>query len=403
MNNKLYIVGIGPGSPDLISVKALKIIKESDILIGGKRNLSQFKVYHKTEFEVGNNLDKMILFIEEHLEESKICVLASGDPYLFGIANYITSHLKRVKIETVCGISSIQYLAAKVGIGLDKLYLTSVHGKSENLDTILNDYKYIGLFTAKEPELVLKKLLKAGFGKCTVIVGENLSYENEKITKGTIEKLSKNTFSDLTIMILENTADVYWKYCTGGITEDLFIRGNVPMTKEEIRAVSIAKLRLKPDSIVLDIGAGTGSVTVECALQIPKGQVIAFERKKEALELIRQNCSKFQLSNVTVIEGDIANTLKENCYCDRAFIGGSGGKMDSILKLLSEENPNLKVVINTITLESVMEAMEGLKKYGFEKVECVTVNISKSHMVGTKYMMMAQNPITIISGEKGEL
>ena len=402
--NKLYIVGIGPNSLDLISKKALTIIENSDILIGGKRNLSSFSNLNKETFEIKNNLKEMLLFIEKNKEQKKIVVLASGDPLIFGIADYIIQNSKNIPIECINGISAIQYLAAKIGTKWEDIHFASIHGRNVNIAGLLKRHQKVAVFTGKNPEKLLKELCENGFENCNAVVGENLSYENEKITVGTIQELSKKQYSELSILLLENKECPFWNYSTGGIPESFFERGQVPITKEEVRAISVSKLRLKPDSIVYDIGAGTGSVTAESALFVPMGKVFAFEKNPEAIALIQQNCKKFCIHNVSIIEGDIAETLKiSNCKCDRAFIGGSGGNMDNIITTLSQNNLNLRIVINTITIESTAEALESLKKNGFSSIECTYVNIAKSKEIHLKHMMLAQNPITIICAQKGEI
>lgn len=401
--NKLYIIGIGPGNLDLLSKKALETIKNSDILIGGKRNLSAFSNLDKQTFEIKNNLKEMICFIEQN-QQKKMTVLASGDPLLFGIADYIIQNLKTIPIECVNGISAVQYLAAKLGTKWDDIVFASIHGRNTNIAGLLKNQKKVAVFAGKNPEKLLQQLCENGFEHGTVVVGENLSYEDEKITTGTIQQLSQMQFSELSILLLENKEQPFWNYTTGAIPETYFERGQVPITKEEIRAISISKLRLKPNSIVYDMGAGTGSVTVESALFVPMGKVVAFEKNPEAIELIQKNCKKFCVHNVSVIEGDIAQTLKANsCKCDRVFIGGSGGNMDSIITTFSQNNENLRIVINTITIQSTAEALESLKKNSFCSIECVSVNIAKSKEIHAKHMMFAQNPITIISAQKGAM
>lgn len=398
--NKLYIAGVGPGSLELVSPKALNVIEDSDVLIGGRRNLDTFKKYGKEEIEIRNNLESIVKYINENIEKRKITVLASGDPYMYGIAHYINSNINMTETETISGISSIQYLAAKVDIKWDDMCFTSIHGRDSNiLNIISNNYK-VGLFTGKEPESILKLLCNNGYGRVKVIAGENLSYLDEKITIGYADKLCNIKFSDLSVFILiKEFEDKLWKYNTCGIPDDLFVRGSVPMTKEEIRAISISKLRLKADSKICDIGSGTGSIAVECALFSPFGNVYAYERNIKAIKLIKENSIKFGVNNIKIIEGDISQTLVKNfLQCDRAFIGGSGGNLDFVIKKLTK-NINIRVVINSVTIETTYEAMKSLDKNGYKNIECICVSISRSEEAGTKHIMKALNPVYIISGD----
>lgn len=403
LKNKLVIAGIGPGNIDLVSQRVLECIEESEVLIGGRRNLDTYQQYGKIEFEIKNNLQEMITYINEYIETKKIVVLASGDPFLFGIASYLINNLVNIEIETISGISSIQYLASRVNMKWDDIYIKSIHGRNNNLEMILKHHYKVGLFTGKKPENVLNELNVKGFADWYVIVGENLSYKDEKITEGKVSELGGIKFSDLSVMILQNknrdNNNSKWNYCTKGIIDELFVRGNVPMTKEEIRAIALSKLRLKPDSIVCDIGAGTGSVSVECGLHVPFGKVYAYERNREAVNLIRENCIAFCLNNVEIIEGNIGD-ISLIQPCSRAFIGGSGEYLDLVLDRLGE-NENIRVVINSVTIETTYEAMESLCKNGYHNIECISVSISKSSSAGKKHIMKAMNTVYIISGEKG--
>lgn len=192
-----------------------------------------------------------------------------------------------------------------------------------------------------------------------------------------------------------------WTYRSPGIRDDLFVRGQVPMTKSEIRAVTISKLALDDGMTLIDIGAGTGSVSVEAALM--GCQVTAIERNEEGVDLIRQNAVAFGDLPIDVILGKAPEDLPRDGLFDRAFIGGTGGGVKGIFDYLDH---HLKVsglvVANTITIENTGKILELLKTYGYIDIEVVQVNVSRSKSVGQVHMMMAENPITIIRGVKTE-
>lgn len=190
-----------------------------------------------------------------------------------------------------------------------------------------------------------------------------------------------------------------WKYKTTGISDDEFIRGEIPMTKSEVRAVTLSKLKLKDGLNVLDIGAGTGSVSVECALQ--GCSVTAIERNPKGIELIKKNVEKFDLDSVDIIEGYAPNDLP-NISFDRVFIGGSRGKLEGLFKYLDVNLTNDGVLVaNTITIENTYQILTLLDKYGYKNIGVIAMNISRSNKVGSVHMMKAENPITIISAIKG--
>ena len=180
--------------------------------------------------------------------------------------------------------------------------------------------------------------------------------------------------------------------------DEWFIRGEIPMTKSEVRAVSVSKLELQTNSIVYDIGAGTGSVSVEAALKVPEGHVYAFEQKEEGCALIRANAEKAGLTNLTVVPGKAPESLAGYPAPDRVFLGGSSGNMEEILDLVTELNPAVQLVINVIALESLNQAMAWFQKKGWEP-EVVCMQVSRAAKRGPYHMMQAQNPIYILAAQ----
>ena len=169
------------------------------------------------------------------------------------------------------------------------------------------------------------------------------------------------------------------------------------MTKEEVRSVSLSKLRLTEDSICYDVGAGTGSVSVEMALRADQGQVFAIEKKEEAAALLEENKQKFAVDNLEIIKGEAPQALENLPAPTHAFIGGSSGNLKEIVALLLGKNPQVRIVINCITLETISEALDVLKEYGFQQREVVQLAASRSKEIGRYHLMMGENPIYIIT------
>lgn len=188
-------------------------------------------------------------------------------------------------------------------------------------------------------------------------------------------------------------------YRTPGIPDQQFIRGDIPMSKEEVRAVIISKLRLKADSIVYDIGAGTGSLAIEAARQVPDGQVFAVEKKAAAIELIKKNRDHFAVDNLQIIAGEAPAALAGLPPADRAFIGGSGGRLPAIMETITSKlNPQSLIVISAITLETLQQAVQEMEKHGRE-VDIVNVAVTRTRKTGNYRMFRALNPVYIISGK----
>lgn len=193
-----------------------------------------------------------------------------------------------------------------------------------------------------------------------------------------------------------------WNYRTPGIPDQYFIRGRVPMTKEEVRALVMGKLRLKENSVVVDVGAGTGSVSIEAALCCPAGRVYGIECKKEAIELLHQNREAFGVNNFQILEGRAAEQLPKVPFFHRIFVGGSGGEMEEIVKIASEALPqDGRIVLTSVTIESTALAMTLLKQFCFREIEVVTMNIARGRSTAHYTLMEAQNPISIISATGG--
>lgn len=192
-----------------------------------------------------------------------------------------------------------------------------------------------------------------------------------------------------------------WKYKTGGIPDEMFIRGKVPMTKAEVRAVTISKARLMEHHVVWDIGAGTGSISVEAALQAGEGEVFAVEKEEDAVELIRKNKDLFGILNLRVLPGIAPEALQGLPQPDRVFIGGSGGNLKQIMALADEQLPaGGRIVVNAVVLETLIHAVEFMQAYNYEDTEITQISVAKTVDLGKLHMFKSQNPVFIISGEK---
>jgi cobalt-precorrin-6B (C15)-methyltransferase len=193
-----------------------------------------------------------------------------------------------------------------------------------------------------------------------------------------------------------------WNYKTPGIPDDAFERSeNVPITKEEIRVIQISKARLCPGYTVYDIGCGSGSISIEAAIQVESGKVIAIDYDPNAIELTKKNIEKFGLTNISVIIGNAKEKISELDQADAIFIGGTGGDTEEIVKLCQNKlKSGGRIVIGIILIETLYSVLQTLEKLQFDSVDITQVTISKSRKTSKGTMMLARNPVTIISATK---
>ena len=253
------------------------------------------------------------------------------------------------------------------------------------------------------PQALCAQMCRFGLGGVQVYVGENLSYDNENISSMKAEEAAQKQFSSLSVMMIINKDAKTLVHNVHGLNDDLFMRSKVPMTKQEIRAVSISKLMPQETDVIYDIGAGTGSCSIELALQAGRGMVYAFERNPEAVQLIEKNKELFGVENLTVIAGEASEKLEEMPVPDCVFIGGSGGNLCKMLDTIYAKNENCRVVINAITVETLIEVVEYYKQHEAYALDIVNVFAARAKKLGAYNLMMSQNPVYIMTAlKKGE-
>lgn len=407
-----YIIGIGPGDAAYIYPLAQQLIEEAEVLIGGRRNLDELAQPGQETLVIDRGLAQVAEYIQDSWQSRRLVVLASGDTSLFSVRAYLQKKLPEVPFEVLPGISSLQYLLARRGLNLNELKIITMHGASNAnlLNTVMRE-RTTAIFTGGEnsPQAIAARLAALDFAELTLTVGENLSYPDERIISGPPSLIAAQSFAPLSLMLAENARpeERPWPYLPAGLPDELFERSTeggrpVPMTKSEVRAIITSKLRLRENSRLLEIGSGTGSVTVEAALAAHAGHVWTLEQNQQAQAACRRNLAKFGLDNVTLIEGAAPEALPPappDGY-DRVFIGGSGGNMAAIVAQVCSQPQPLRLVVSAITLESVAEAMAALQAAGCQDLEVVQAAVARSRQAGAKHLMQGLNPITIIAANR---
>lgn len=399
---KVFIIGLGVGNKDYMHNKAFDKIQSCDCLIGAKRMLKDFRHIDKHIYESSNAED-----ICEHI--NKEChenygILVSGDSGFFSLSKKLTELLIKkndVLVENIPAVSSLQYFSSKLNLPWDNIKFVSSHGRNLNILSNISFNKKTFMLTSSDfsPNKICEILRDKGLGHLWVSVGENLSYVNERIVEDEASSIAEMKFDDLAVMIVHNDDFISMDEAHRSIKDEEFVRGSAPMTKCEIRTLSIAKLNLKSDYTVYDIGAGTGSVSIETALKLSNGTLYAIEKDAEAVALIEENMKKFRTYNMEVIMGTAPEAIEDLPNPNACFIGGSSGNMDEIIMAVLKKNSHVNIVINTITLQSLNEAISCMEKYKFKDVEILNISVAKSKKTGKYDLMMGQNPIYIISGK----
>ena len=396
LSQKISLVGIGMGAEKTLTLEGKKALNAAELLIGAKRMTEAVQkpgqmVLHEYRSE------KIVEYIREHPKYRTVAIALSGDVGFYSGAKKLIDQLDG-NVEVICGISSVVYFMSKIGLSWDDAKIVSAHGRNCNLISLIrHNPKVFSILGTEDGVAVLaSRLVYYGMGDVTLYVGENLSYENEKIFHDKAANLTEYRGDALSVVTACNEKATPMS-AVHGISDGEFLRGKAPMTKEEVRTVSLSKLRLSEDSVCYDVGAGTGSVSVEMALRAWMGQVYAIEKKEDALALLKENKKKFAVDNLAIIPGVAPEAMTELPAPTHAFIGGSSGNMQDIINLLLEKNPKVRIVINCITLETVTEAMNAIRDFGLEDVDIVQLAAARSKSIGRYHMMMGENPIYIIS------
>ena len=401
---RVNIVGIGPGNPRLLTGAAREAIEQSTILIGDKRMLANFASGKRT-YDTIKTAEICKVCSEADADKDVVSVLVSGDVGFFSLAKTISGKLPDCECVRYCGISSLVYFAQLLEMSWDDAKIVSMHGRRQNFIEAVAHNKKVFALTGGEnsPQALCAKLCAHGLGGVTVYVGENLSYDDEKVTCLTAEEGAEKTFGSLSVMMIINEDAKALAHNVHGLSDDLFIRSKVPMTKQEIRAVSVSKLMPQETDVIYDIGAGTGSCSIELALQAKRGMVYAFERNPEALELIEKNKELFGVENLTVVAGEASENLEAMPVPDCVFIGGSGGNLCKMLDCIYSKNANCRVVVNAITVETLIEVVEYYKQREGYALDIVNVFAARAKKLGAYNLMMSQNPVYIMTAlKKGE-
>ena len=400
---QITLAGIGMGAYQNMTVEVAEAVREADAVLGASRMVEFARTLGKPVYCAYKD-DELKAYIDAHPEYRKVVILLSGDIGFYSGAKKLRQRLADAAypVRMLSGISSVVYFCGKLGTSWEDVKLLSLHGKEENIiGAVAGHQKVFALIGGKDSvNRLCRQFMEYGLSDIRLHVGERLSYPEERITSGKPAELEGESFDGLCVILAENP-DAGKLPVTHGLPDELFLRDKVPMTKSEVRSISLSRLQLRPDSVIYDVGAGTGSVSVEMALQAAEGMVYAIEKNETAAELIEKNKRVFRTANIQVIRGLAPEAMEELPVPTHAFIGGSSGNLREIMECLLRKNPECRIVINTIALESIAETLDCVKALPVTEVEIAGVSVARSKTLGRYHMMMGQNPVYIISCKGG--
>lgn len=421
-SRKIILSGIGMGNTDGMTREAYHAFEEAEVIFGAERMLENLpgkgiKVpYYRA--------DDIISYLIEHPQYTKVAAAFSGDSGFYSGAQSMKKALEEanekgiLKSETTIlpGISSVSALAARFGVSWNDAVLASIHGRRTNVVNLVrkNTKVFLLLSGKNDFEMLVNKFREAEINHVKISAGYRLSYPDEKLFTFYLDEFETKLFDlqeGVYTCLIENE-DCEEQILTPGIDDEIFSRTKVPMTKNEVRVLSISRLELTKNAVVYDVGSGTGSVSIECARLSPDIFVFAIEQKEEAANLTKENAVRLGLSDqIVVINKKAPEGFEELPTPTHVFIGGSSGALSDILsaiqkKLIVKENTKgktdkaskgVRVVINAVSLETIAQITKLIQMYPVKHVQLTQIQASRAHKLGSYNLMQAQNPVLIAS------
>ena len=401
----ISIIGMGL-SPQDLTLAHLDLIRAADILIGGKRHLDFFKDYPATPKKITGKINEIAKFIRTQMKTKSIVVLASGDPLFFGVGSLLIESLGKQNVAVYPNISTVAAAFARLQESWQNVQVVSFHGR-DHTDILLEGLATrdtVAIFTDpdKNPAWLAKLLLEKKIIDFRICVFEQLGTPCERIGWYNLDRAAEMNFLEPNLAVLKRipcrpgkTRNIYL-----GMPDNWYERQNEVITKPEVRAVTLSKLCLLPDHIMWDLGAGSGSISIEATLFIKNGKIFAIEQKTERIEQIKNNKKNFKANNLEIIQADLPAGLDDLPAPDRIFIGGGGKKLKVIIiSAVKYLKKNGIMVINTVLIQNLEAALDTLQQIGLQ-TEVIQIQINRSKDMPWGQRLKAQNPVWIISAKK---
>lgn len=397
------IIGMGMTAEDL-TARHLKIIDKADVLVGGKRLLNLFKESRARKKVIGKDIDGIVEFVRQEMKNKKIVVLASGDPLFFGIGRQLVEAIGGDNTSIYPNISSVSAAFARLKEPWDDVRVISLHGRKNEgrLLQALEEKNIIAVFTdpKNNPARLAAGLLENQILNFKICVLEALGSSAEKVNWYTLAEAAGMKFTDPNMVVLKRSpiGRELQKPLYLGAPDNWYDHEKGLITKSEIRAITLSKLRLATGHVLWDLGAGSGSVAAEAALLVKKGKIFAVEKNSARIAQIKINKKRFGIGNLKVIQAELPQGLEKLPRPDRIFIGGGGRQLISIISAAAQcLKPEGVIVINTVLLPNVEAARGTLEKLDFD-TEIIQAQISRSRPMPWAARLEALNPVWIVTG-----
>lgn len=409
MQRLITIVGIGSGDPQDLTARARQAILEADRLAGAGRmlDLAEALGCGGVPKLADWRAEAVVRFFTEDDSWEKGCVLVSGDTGFYSGAAGVQTALEAAgfTVRRVAGLSSLQLLCAAFGLSWEKMPVVSLHGCEGDVIGALRQHGSVFVLPGSGSDLarLQESLIKAGLSDGKLFLGSRLGYPDEMTVCVSPGHLPDDIPSPCCLIVQAGKAvgnrpgGPEDPGSTGEICDEAFIRGRVPMTKAEVRDIVCAKLHLRPGSVLYDVGAGTGSVSVQAALSAPEAAVYAIENNPEACGLVSANAKRFGCGNVRLVAGTAPDAFEGLPAPDTAFIGGTGGNLKDILAALLLKNPKVHIVMTFVTPENLAKALAAAEELETADPEIVQVSVARGKAAGDVHLMVAHNPVTVVA------
>lgn len=399
---RVTLAALGGGDFYSCTWESIQALKDADMILGARRLLDSIPK-SCTDYRVAGHDPDVLLekILESDAEEA--VVVYSGDTGFYSGTRLLVPLLEREEVEyrVLPGISSVQLLASRLGVPWQDWNLVSAHGVDCNVLAEVMKGKSTCFLTGGrlKPETICGILNDAGLGFLEAVVGSDLTYPEEQLVMGTVSQFVNHEFPTLSVLLVD-PAPLYPKR-TPGIPDSAFLRGDVPLSKQPIRAAALAQMGVQPEDIIWDVGAGTGGISVELALAANEGTVYSIERNPDACQLIARNREKFCAWNLELVEGEAPDALEALPVPDKVFIGGSGGEFRAILETVLEKNPEALVCADAIAMETLTEAWNSMKDLGLEP-SVLQIAAASTRAAGKLHLLLSNNPAFLILGNQND-